>query len=94
MLEEDQAVVQPSTDLDLGPSLKLELDIEHFLWEPATMQEEEEGSDPLWEPPVTEYENWIVWRSCQVHMPDWWWELVGIPGIGNFWELARKIRAS
>ena len=58
------------------------------------MQEEEEGSDPLWEPPVTKYENWIVWRSCQVHMPDWWWELVGIPGIDDFQALAQKIRAS
>ena len=72
MLGEDQAVGPPSTDLNLGPLPKLGPDIEHFLWELVAMQEEEEGTDPLQEPPVNEYENWIVGRSCQVHMPDWW----------------------
>ena len=46
-----------------------DIDIEHFLWELAATQEEEEGSDPLQEP-VTEYKKWIVWRGHQVHMPD------------------------
>ena len=77
MLKEDQAAGQPSAGLNLGSSPKLGLDIEHFLWKQAATQEEEEGSDPLQEPPVTKYENCIVWRSCQVHMPDWGWELVG-----------------
>ena len=88
MLEEDQAAGQPSTDLNLGPSPMLELDIKHFLQEPATTQEEEEGSLPLWEPSVKEYEKWIVWRGHQAHTPNWWWELVDIPGIDDFWELA------
>ena len=57
MSEEDQVTGQPSTDLDLGPSLKLELGIEHFLQELAAMQEEEGRSDPIWEPPVKEYER-------------------------------------
>ena len=60
MLGEDQAVGQPSADLSLGPLPKLGPDIEHFLQKPATTQEEEEGSAPLWETPVTKYENWIV----------------------------------
>ena len=67
MLEEDQVAGQPSTNLDLGPSLKLGPDIEHFLWEQAAMQEEEEGSDPLWETSVTEYENWIVEELSSPH---------------------------
>ena len=50
MLEEGQVARQPSAELDLGHSPKLEPDIEHLLWEPATTQKEEEGSDPLWEP--------------------------------------------
>ena len=82
-----------SADLNLGPLPNLGPDIEHFLWEPAAIQVEEEGNDPLQEPPVTEYENWIVWRSCQVHIPDWRWELVGIPGIDDFQVLVQKIRA-
>ena len=60
MSEEDQAAGQPSADLNLGPSLKLELGIKHFQQELASMQEEEERSDPLQEPPVKEYEKWIV----------------------------------
>ena len=43
---------------------------------------------------MKEYERWIVWIGHQVHTPDWWWELVGIPGIDNFWELAQKRGAS
>ena len=92
--EEEKAVLQPSTDLDLGPSLKLELGIECFLQEPAAMPEEEERSDPLQGSPVKEYVRWIVWRGCKFHTPIWWQELVGIPGIDDFWELAHKIRAS
>ena len=92
--EEDQATRQPSADLDLGPSAKLESGIEHFLQEPAATWEEEERSDPLWEPPMKEYERWIVWRGHQVHTPNWWQELVGIPKIDDFWELAWKIRVS
>ena len=36
----------------------------------------------------------IEWRGCWVHTPDWWWELVGMPGINDFQELVQKIRAS
>ena len=43
---------------------------------------------------VEDYKDWIEWRGCRVDMPDWWQEIVGIPGINNFWELTQKIRAS
>ena len=43
---------------------------------------------------MEDHEKWIEWRGCRVHTPDWWWKLVEIPGINNFWELAQKIRAS
>ena len=92
-LEEDQAAGQPSAGLDLGPSPKLEPDIECFLQEPVTTQEEGKGSDVSQEPSVEDYEKWIEWRRCQVHTPNWWWELVGIPGINDFQELIQKIRA-
>ena len=58
------------------------------------MQKEGNGSDPWQKPPAKEYKKWIVWRGCWVHTPNWWWELVGIPGINNFHELSSKIRAS
>ena len=49
--------------------------------------------NPSQGPPVEDYEDWIEWRGCRVDMPNWWQELVGIPGINDFWELAQKIRA-
>ena len=92
--EEDQAAGQPSADLDLGPLPKLEPDIKCFLQELATTQKEGEGNDLLQEPPAKEYKKWIAWRGCQVHTPNWWQELVWIPGINNSQELDQKIRAS
>ena len=44
--------------------------------------------------PTEDHEDWIKWRGYRVKMPNWWQELVGIPGINNFWELTWKIRAS
>ena len=83
-----------SADLNLGSLPKLEPEIKCFLQEPATTQEEGEGSDPLQEPMAKECKKWIVCRGHQVHTPDWWWELVGILGTNNFQELTQKIMAS
>ena len=92
--EEDQAAGQPSTNIDLGPLLKLGPDIKHFLQEQVTMQKEGNGRNLSQDPPVEDYKKWIEWRGCRVHTPDWWQELVGILGIDNFQELAWKVRAS
>ena len=58
------------------------------------MQEEDKQRDILQGPLPEDYENWIEWRGCRVHTPNWWWELVGIPGINDFQQFARKIQAS
>ena len=58
------------------------------------MQKEGEGSDLSQEPLAEDYKKWIEWRGCWVHTPDWWQELVGIPGINDFQELTQKVRAS
>ena len=79
---------QVSADLDLRPPPDLGLDLKYFLQEPAAMQGE---GNPSQGPQVDDYEDWIEWRGCRVDMPNWWWELVGIPGITNFWELIQKI---
>ena len=50
--------------------------------------------DPSQGPWVEDYEDWIEWRGHRVNMPYWWQEVVGIPGITDFWEFAWKIRAS
>ena len=74
--------------LELGPDLKC------FLQEPAIMQEEGGGSNVSQGTPAEDYEDWIKWRGHRINTPDWWWELVGIPGINDFQELTQKIRAS
>ena len=58
------------------------------------MQEEGRGSNLPQGPPGEDYEDWMEWRGHRVSMPDWWWELAGIPGIKDFQELTQKIRAS
>ena len=58
------------------------------------MQEEDKQSDISQRPPAEDYENWIEWRGHRIHTPEWWQELVGIPGINDFCQLARKIQVS
>ena len=92
--EVEQVTGQASADLDLWPLLELGPDLECFLQELAAMQEENEQRDLLQGPLVEDYENWIEWRGCRVQTPNWYWELVGIPGINDFQQLAQKIQAS
>ena len=84
----------PSAGLNLGPLSELGLDLKHFLQESATTPEEDRGSDLLQGPPAEDNKDCIEWRGCRVHTPDWWQELVRIPGIKDFQELTQKIRAS
>ena len=81
-------------EFDLVPPLELGPDIKHFFQEPAASQGEGGRSDPSLGPSMENYEKWIEWRSLCICMPDWWKELIGIPGIDNFWELTQKMRAS
>ena len=92
--EEEQALEQASTDLDLGPLPELGPDLKCFLQEPTIMQGEDGGSDLSQGPLAEDYKDWIEWRGHRDGIPNWWQELVGIPGINDFWELTQKIRAS
>ena len=74
--------------LELGPDLK------YFLWEPVATQGEDSGSNLSQESLAEDYEDWIKWKRRRVNTPNWWQELLGIPGVDNFWELTWKIRAS
>ena len=93
-LEEEEVLEQASTDLDLGPPLELGPDLECFLQELAIMQGKGRGSNLPQGPLAEDYKDWIEWRGHRVNTPHWWQELVGIPGINDFWELGQKIRAS
>ena len=51
-------------------------------------------SNPSQGPWAEDYKDQIEWRGHRGNTPDWWWELVGIPGINYFQELTQKISAS
>ena len=50
--------------------------------------------NPSQVPWTEDYKVWIKGMGHLVDMPAWWWELIGMLGITNFWELSQKIRAS
>ena len=51
------------------------------------MQEECGGDNLPQGPPAEDYEDWNEWRGHRVNTPELWQELVGIPGINDFWKL-------
>ena len=53
---------------------------------------EEEGSPP--EPPVGELCEWVMWKAEATETPDWWRELLVLPGVPNCKKLAQQIWAS
>ena len=84
--EEEQILGQTSADLDLGTPAGAETGPwTCFLQEPATMQEEGRGveiflKDPWKKTMMTGSSGGGIESACL----NWWWELVGIPGINKF----------
>ena len=77
-------------DLDLGELLELEPGVTSFLTRLAESSEEE-GSPP--EPPVGELCKWVMWKAEATKTPDWWRELLALPGVPNCKKLAWQIQA-
>ena len=67
---EDKEAEPSFLEFDLGPPLKLGLDIEHFFQELATKQKEDEGRDPSQEFPAEEHEMWVEWRGQTIDTPN------------------------
>ena len=78
-------------DLDLGELLELEPRITSFLIGSVESSEEEE-SPP--EPPVGELCEWVMWKAEATETPNWWRELLALPGVPDCKKLARQIWAS
>ena len=91
---EDEGAELPFLEFDLGMPPELGPDVHHFLQELASSTREDSGSDSSPEPPAEEYERWVTWWGQILNMPDWWQELVEIPEVDNYWELAWMIWAS
>ena len=80
--------IWPRAPSELGP------EVDCFLWELASRSREEGKSDSSSEPLAEEYERWVTWRGWALNMPSWWKELVKIPEVEEFQELACRIWAS
>ena len=78
-------------DSDLGKPPELEPGVTSFLTKLAESSEEE---GPPLEPPVGELCEWVTWKAKMTEIPDWWRELLALPGVPNCKKLAWQVWAS
>ena len=63
-----------------------------FLQEsPETSDKEGKKMPP--EPNITDFSQWVPWKSERCETPDWWEELLAEPGKEDAKRLAREVRA-
>ena len=79
-----------TNDLEWGEPPELELGVTSFL-RGSMETSEEEGPPP--EPPVWELHEWVMWKAEMTETPDWWRQLLAVPGVPNCKRLVQKIRA-
>ena len=77
----------------LEEPLELELGVTSFLRGLAENSEEEEEAPPP-ELPVQELCKWVMWKAEMCKTPDWWRELLAVPGVPNCKTLTWKVWAS
>ena len=85
--------VTATKDLDLAELPELEPRVTFFLRGSVENLEEEEEVPPP-QPPVRELHKWVMWKAKTTKIPDWWRELLAVPGVPNCKKLARKVQAS
>ena len=49
---------------------------------------------PSPEPPIEELENWVTSRAQVYETPNWWQELVMVPGVDDHKKFAHVVQAS
>ena len=80
-------------DPDLEEPLELGPDVTSFLRGSAEKSEKEEKAHSP-EPPVKELHRWVAWKAETCKTPDWWRELLAVPGVQDCKELVWKVQAS
>ena len=78
-------------DLELGELLDLKLGVTSFLRGSAESSEEQ-GPPP--ELPVWDLCKLVTWKSKMTETPEWWRELLVVPGVPNCKRLVQKVWAS
>ena len=64
-----------------------------FLQGPLETLDEEGKQMPL-ESDITDFSQWVPWKSERCETLDWWEELLAVPGKEDARRLAREVRAS
>ena len=77
-------------DSDLGELLELEPGVTSFL---RGSEESLEEEGPPHELPLGEFQEWVTWKAEMTKTPDWWRELLVVPGVPNCKRLAQKVQA-
>ena len=80
-------------DPDLEELLKLRPEVTCFLRGSAENSEEEEKV-PSPKPPVKELQKWVAWKAEACKTPGWRRELLAVPEVQDYEELAQKVQAS
>ena len=78
---------------DLEESLELRLEVASFLRGSLETSGDKGDVMPL-EPMVLEFSQWVPWKTKKCETPDWWSELLAVPGMEDHRKLAREVRAS
>ena len=73
--------------------LELKLTVASFL-RGSTETSEDEGEEVPPEPTVIEFSWWVPWKAKRCETPDWWAELLTVPGREDHRKLAREVKAS
>ena len=75
-------------DPDLEELLELGLEVTCFLRGSAESSEEENMRVPSPEPPVEMLQKCVTWKTQDCKTPNWWKELVMVPGVDYHEKLA------
>ena len=78
-------------DLDLGKPRELEPGVTSFLTRSVESSMEEESPPEPW---VGELHKWVMWKAKTTETPDWWRELLVLPGVSDCKKLAQQVQAS
>ena len=86
-----EAVATKDPDLKEPPELGPEVTC--ILRGLAENLEEEEKKMPPHEPPVKEFQKWVMWKAEACKTPSWWRELVAVLEVEDHEKLAQEVQA-
>ena len=80
-------------DSDLEEPLELKPAVASFL-RGSLDTSKDEANRMFLEPWVLEFSQWVPWEAERCETPEWWTELLIVPGIEDCRKLAREVQAS